>query len=157
MFLLQYEALCSGFNILGHPVTTDLWKDMVVMQNFVCYTLRNSQIFRNILFCNSYVNQNVRINWIHHFRCTLHCDFARSVFILNILTFNLAHLLKSFAKTSFYIHLSRSSINFCISQPLFLSHHVKTKSFTDVWGNAYVNENQTFLTFHSIMRSLITV
>ena len=58
-----------------NPMTTDLRKGKVIMYN--------SQVFRNVLYCNSSISQNEHINWIHHFRCAQHCGPAWFVFILN--------------------------------------------------------------------------
>ena len=97
------------------PMTTDLRKGKVI--------IRNSQLFRNALYCNSSVSSNEYINWIHHFRCDHHCGPVWSFFILNIISTFFKQLSPFinifFAKTCFSIHIIHSCVNFTLFELLF--------------------------------------
>ena len=65
------------------PTTTDLWKSKVIMQNFVYYTHRNSQLFGNHLYCNSSANQNIVyfLSWVKFLKIILNNPYAFNIYI----------------------------------------------------------------------------
>ena len=68
--------------IMRDPTTTELGKSKIIKPNFVCCT------GRNVLYGNSSVNQNERINWVHYLSWGYNCEPAWPFFfILKILTF----------------------------------------------------------------------
>ena len=110
---------------------------------FVCCTHKNSQLFKNVLYCYYSVSQNECINWIHHFRCA---DIWRSVFLLNtISTF--------FKQCSLFVNF------FFDWNILFYTHHTFFCKYHMVWTSQLlkISWQTSVQTWSTLMCSQMTI
>ena len=120
-------VLAAGWDLvlfLWNSMTTDFRKSQVIILSFIWCTNRNSQLFRNVYYCNSAKITSLTestLSGVHTIESLSAWPGTPTSWIpFQIALNNLAYLLTFFNK-SISVHITHSSVNFTTDTPLFIT------------------------------------